>query len=195
MISWGVFQPHLTWTQDRDKRSRSKQGAKLFQVSLRHKSYCQCHQWTAWGAVSSTSLRGLLANFWELLRQTICKPWATTPLSSHSTSHILSVLSFPFISAERHPLALAASLLSSIPAVRSYLALALLTFSQDQRLQEVLFIAHEVTPHPPSCFSWFPFLCLVLSFTRSFHMPSCFDGNHYLRKKNCTYSFFYSLFI
>ena len=91
---------------------------------------------------------------------------------------VLAALSFPFISAERCSLAPAASLLSSLPAARSYLAPALLTFSQDQRLWEVLFIAHEVTPRPPPCFSWFPFLCLVLSFTRSFQMPGCFDGNH-----------------
>lgn len=102
-------------------------------------------------------------------------------LHSAAVQHltVLAASSFAFISAERHPSAPAVSLLSSLPAASCYLAPTLLTFSQDQRLWEILFIAHEVTPHPPPCFSLFPFLCLVLSFTRSFHMTSSFDGNHY----------------
>jgi len=43
---------------------------------------------------------------------------------------VLVALSFPFVSAERCPPALGASLLPSLPVARSYLAPALLTFPE-----------------------------------------------------------------
>lgn len=145
------------------------------------------------GAVSSTShgVRSVTA-FLKAINTIHSQALHSAPIQ-HLT--VLASSSFPLISDERCPPARAAPLLSSLPATSCYLAPALLTFSWDQTLWEVLFIAHEVTPCPPPCFSWFPFFCLVLSFTRSFHMQSCFDGNHYLRKKNCTRPLFYSLFL
>lgn len=155
MISWGVFQPHLLCVLVNPTATRGpgeNEGLELFQTSSETWVILLMPSLTMWGAASSPlhTIRSFIA-FLKAINTIHFQDLQSTPVQLLT---VLAALSFPFISVERCSPAPAASLLSSLPAARSYLAPVLLAFSWDQRLWKI-FIAHEVTPCPLPCFFWF----------------------------------------